>query len=228
MKTTQISNYGYQLTRLSSFNCFLIQTDDQFTLIDTGLLGSATKIMAAAETLGKQITTIIVTHAHQDHAASLDDLVKQLGDVNIVTSQQTSQFLAGDMSFAGTPAKLPGSYIKTESKPSQVVGDNEMLGPLKIVTTPGHTPGHISVFDTRDRTLYAGDAFQTKVKVAVAGDFQLLFPFPALATWNKSAAVESARKLTALEPLNLSVGHGNTIANPTTFMENALLRAANK
>ena len=48
MKTTSITANFFQLTRLGLVNCYLTQESDGFTLVDTGLPGSADDILAAA------------------------------------------------------------------------------------------------------------------------------------------------------------------------------------
>jgi glyoxylase-like metal-dependent hydrolase (beta-lactamase superfamily II) len=97
-----------------------------------------------------------------------------------------------------------------------------------VVASPGHTPGHAAFFDTRDRTLIAGDAFQTQAGIAVAGVWRWLFPLPALATWHKPTALASARTLRALDPSRLAVGHGRVIENPLAAMDRAIEEAARK
>src|SRR6266700_7151777 len=70
--------------------------------------------------------------------------------------------------------------------------------------------------------LRAGYAVQTQGGVAVSGTFEWLFPLPALATWHKGLALESARKLLALQPSLLAVGHGRVVSNPQPAMERAI------
>jgi glyoxylase-like metal-dependent hydrolase (beta-lactamase superfamily II) len=94
------------------------------------------------------------------------------------------------------------------------------------VSTPGHTPGHIALFDRRDGTLIAGDALQTRGGVAVSGTLQWWFPFPALATWHRPSALTSARRLRSLEPARLAVGHGDVLENPLPAMDQAIAIAA--
>jgi hypothetical protein len=64
----------------------------------------------------------------------------------------------------------------------------------------------MSFFDSRTQDLIAGDAFQTRGGIAVSGQFQWLFLFPALATWHTVSSLESAIKLTELNPKLLAVG----------------------
>jgi len=94
-----------------------------------------------------------------------------------------------------------------------------------VIAAPGHTPGHVAFLDVRDKTLLAGDAFQTQGGIAVAGTLRWLFPFPAMATWHKLTALKSARELAALEPSRLAVGHGKVINNPVELMLKAIATA---
>lgn len=76
--------------------------------------------------------------------------------------------------------------------------------------------------DLRDHTLIAGDAFQVLGGVAVAGTLKPLFPLPALATWHKPTALQSAQVLRALEPSRLAVGHGRVLVEPLAEMDRAI------
>jgi glyoxylase-like metal-dependent hydrolase (beta-lactamase superfamily II) len=224
MKVTTISNNLYQLTRLVAFNCYLVREDDGFTLIDTNMSGQAQAIMQEARKLGLPIVRILLTHAHVDHVGSLDALHEALPDAQVAISERDARFLTGDKSLdASEPqVRLRGGYPICQTKPTLLLHDGDRIGSLEVIATPGHTPGHIAFLDTRDRSVIAGDAFQTQGGVAVAGTFELLFPLPAFATWHKGLAEESARKLLALQPSVLAVGHGRVLSQPQAAMERAI------
>ena len=93
------------------------------------------------------------------------------------------------------------------------------------MATPGHTPGHIALYDQRDGSLIAGDALQTLGGVAVAGVIRWLFPLPGFATWHKPTAAKSAEKLLALNPKRLAIGHGRVLENPASAMKQAIAQA---
>jgi hypothetical protein len=80
----------------------------------------------------------------------------------------------------------------------------------------------LAFLDVRDGSLIAGDAFTTQLGVVAAGVFKLLFPFPAIFSWNRKCAAESARKLRNLKPTYLAVGHGKTISSPLVAMDKAV------
>ena len=224
MKVTAFSNNLYQLTRLVAFNCYLVREDDGFTLIDTNMGGQAQAIMQEAGKLGLPIARILLTHAHVDPVGSLDALHQVLPDVPVMISERDARFLTGDKSLDASEPQVPlkGGYPVVSTKPARLLHEGDRIGSLEVIATPGHTPGHIAFLDTRDRALIAGDAFQTQGGVAVSGTVELLFPLPAMATWHKGLALESARKLLALSPSVLAVGHGHMLGQPQEAMERAI------
>ena len=228
MKSSQHGEHLIKLTRLGAINCFLVREEDGFTLVDTGMPGAARDILAAAEEAGAPIRRIALTHAHGDHVGSLEALHAELPDVEVSISERDARFLKGDMSLdPGEPdVKLRGGYPKVDVEPTRRLRPGEHVGSLEMIPTPGHTPGHVSFRDMRDGTLVAGDAFQTLGGIAVSGRLRPLFPLPALATWHKPTALESARTLRELQPTRLAVGHGKVLEDPVAAMDGAIADAS--
>jgi hypothetical protein len=79
--------------------------------------------------------------------------------------------------------------------------------------------------DTRDRSLIAGDVFTTYGGAAVTDHLQIRFPFAAMATWDKAADLESARRLRELSPTLLAVGHGPAKRDAVAAMDDAIAAA---
>lgn len=227
MKSTYHGDNLIQLTRFTAFNCYFVREQDGLTLIDTGLPGSARGILAAATRENLPITRIVLTHAHGDHVGSLDQLSHSLPTAEVAFTARTARFLSGDLSLSADEpqAKLRGNFVRRQTKPTRLLAPGDRVGSLEVVAAPGHTPDHIAFWDTRDGTLIAGDVFQTKAGLAVAGVVRWLFPFPALATWHPLTALESARQLRRLNPARLAVGHGQVIENPAALMDRAIAEA---
>jgi glyoxylase-like metal-dependent hydrolase (beta-lactamase superfamily II) len=123
---------------------------------------------------------------------------------------------------AGETGKKPMGFPGAKTHPSRLLMDGDCLGSLQAVFSPGHTPGHLAFLDVRDGSLIAGDAFTTQTGIVAAGAFKLFFPFPALFSWNRQLAAESARKLRNLKPTRLAVGHGPIIESPLAAMDQAV------
>lgn len=228
MKVSRHGEHLIKLTRFGSVNCYLIREDDGFTLVDTGLPGSARDILRAAEEAGGAVRRIALTHAHGDHVGSLAALHDELPDVEVSIPERDGRFLRGDMSLDPhePQARLRGSYPEVDVEPARLLRAGERVASLELIPTPGHTPGHGSFRDTRDGTVIAGDAFQTLGGVAVAGKLRPLFPLPALATWHKPTALQSAQTLCELQPSRLAVGHGRVLEDPGGALQRAIADAS--
>lgn len=219
-----------QLTYYGFVNVYLLREDDGFTLIDTALESCARSIVQAAQQFGQPIARILLTHAHADHSGGLDAIHALVPNAEFVMPAREARFLTGDMSLdADEPQdKLRGGWIIRKTPPDRLVRAGERVGSLEVIATPGHSPGHCSFLDTRDRTVIAGDAFQTMGGVAVSGTFKPLFPLVYYATWHKGLALASARKLYAFQPSRLAVGHGRVLREPLAAMERAIAQSARK
>ena len=215
-----------RVSRLGIVNAYLVEEDDGLTLVDTMLPRSAGPILKAAG--GRQIKRIALTHAHGDHIGSLDALAEQLPGVEVLISGRDARLLAKDMSLdPGEPQdKLRGSYPGAKTRPTRAVEAGDRIGSLEVVASPGHTPGHVAFLDTRDRTLYCGDAFSTLGGVATTAKVNPRFPLPGLATWHRPTVLESAKALRALDPARLAPGHGKVVEAPASAMDAAIARGA--
>jgi glyoxylase-like metal-dependent hydrolase (beta-lactamase superfamily II) len=217
-----------RIRRLGLVNAFLVSEEDGLTLIDTALPRSDKAIVRSAHAAGAPIVRIVLTHAHADHIGSLDALVATLPGVEVLISARDARFLAGDMSLdPDEPAdKLRGGYRQTETRPTGTLVAGDRVGSLEVIAAPGHTPGQVALLDTRDRTLYCGDAFSTLGGVATTARVNPRFPLPALATWHRPTALATARALCALDPARLAPGHGPVVEAPGPAMDRAIASAA--
>jgi glyoxylase-like metal-dependent hydrolase (beta-lactamase superfamily II) len=218
MRTTKITDNLIQLTRSGFVNAYLVREDDGFTLVDTTLKGGAGELIAAARLAGGDIRRIALTHGHGDHVGSLDALKDALG-VDVYMPETDARIHAGETPYEG---KLKGSWPKLATVPDVRLSPGDMVGSLEVVASPGHTPGHVSFLDTRDRALIAGDAFSTLGGVSSAGRTSWRFPLVAFATWDRAKAHESARSLRARNPSLLAAGHGKVVKDPGAAIDEAL------
>lgn len=218
----------YQLTflpRLFPVNCYFVNENDGLTLIDAALPYSSKAIIKASEAIGKPIVRIILTHAHEDHVGALDNLKKQFPHIPVYISERDSRLMLGDRSLNEDEPNTPirGSVPKKlQTRADIFLKDGDKIGSLLALSTPGHTPGSMSFLDTRNHSCVVGDLFQTRGGIAVSGHVKPLFPFPAMATWNKSITLDSAYKIRDLKPSLLATGHGKMLEHPNKKIDDAI------
>ncbi|MFZ0544962.1 MAG: MBL fold metallo-hydrolase [Candidatus Promineifilaceae bacterium] len=227
MKLQKHTENLYRLSGFFPINIYLVKEGNGLTVIDSGMGGNGKKILEAAESIGLPITTITLTHAHGDHAGSLDELSGLLPDADVVLNSRTADFLQGKRDLLPDEPQVPlrGGWVDATAKADRLLKPGEMLGSLRLVASPGHTPEHIAFYDERDGSLIAGDAYQTQGGIAVSGIKRWLFPLPAFATWHLPTALESAVTLHDLNPSRLAVGHGDVLESPLPKMAEAIRTA---
>jgi glyoxylase-like metal-dependent hydrolase (beta-lactamase superfamily II) len=198
-----------------------------WVLIDTGMPGSASRIIRAAEEWigpGARPAAIILTHGHFDHVGSVQALAERW-DIPVYAHRLELPYLTGRSSYpppdptvgGGAVAAMArfyprgpinlGRQVRTLPEDGSVPG---MPG-WRWIHTPGHTPGHVSLFRDADRTLIAGDAFVTTKQesaTAVLTQRPELHGPPAYYTPDWESARQSVVRLAALEPLRVATGHG--------------------
>jgi len=226
MRAKAVTQNLIQLNRLHFVNAYLVREPDGFTLVDTTIGSAADDLIAAARDEGGEIRRIALTHGHGDHVGALDALRARLGaDVEVLMGELDARILAGEHVVEGKPR---GSWPKLTTTPDTLLRGGERIGSLEVLSTPGHTPGHVAFLDTRDRTLIAGDTFSTYWRAEIPNHFRQRFPLPTMGTQDRRGIVESARALRALDPALLACGHGPTIGSPASAMDAAIARAGGR
>ncbi|MFD1017706.1 MBL fold metallo-hydrolase [Thalassobacillus hwangdonensis] len=198
-----------------------------WVLVDTGISHYGERILEAAEKrFGKRTPpkAIILTHGHFDHVGSAIYLSKQWdiplfvhpGEWDYVIGKR--DYPVGDSTVGGGLFSLISPFYPTEGvNLARYVerlpedGSLPFLSEWKYIHTPGHTPGHISLFREKDRTLIAGDAFITvkqESSFAVFTQHQKVHGPPAYFTPNWEEAEKSVKKLADLNPSLALTGHG--------------------
>ncbi len=228
MKVNHHKSNLFQLCRFGVINAYLFPERDQtFTLIDTGIIRFGHAIIREAAKLGRPVARIVLTHVHRDHVGSLEYLTRKLPEVEVAVGEREARFLQRDFSLDSNEpnARIKGMFSLCRARPTRLLGEGDRVGSLSVIASPGHTPGHIALFDPATQILFGGDAFHSMFGgVSVASAPKALFPFLAMATWHAPTALESARRLLAVEPEFLAPGHGPIVVQPAEAMREAIAR----
>lgn len=224
---------GVWLLALPASNAYLWQADGCFSLIDTGLPGSAEAILSAIAALDhspEDVQEIILTHFHRDHTGSAAELAWRTGarvlahadDVAITEGRepppkprltQLERPLA--RMLLGDPDSLPGPQPEGVRVDRPVTdGDTTVCGG-QIVGIPGHTRGSIAVLLPDRQVLFTGDSLASVDAAPVLGPFNL----------DSTAAVSALRKQAQLSFEIACVGHGRPIVGQASRKLLAMVRS---
>jgi len=168
-------------------NAYVLVRGKEIAIVDSGLPNNGAKFGEVIKTAGlgwDAVGHLILTHYHPDHVGSM-------GEVLAAASKAAVYAGAEDIPQIKSP------------RPIKPVGDGDEVFGLRIIATPGHTPGHISVLDPVGSLLVVGDAM-TNINNNLGGSNPQY-------TANMAQANESVKKLAALKFEKAVFGHGEPI-----------------
>lgn len=202
------------MPRLFPINCYLIKEQKFMTLIDCSKKGESRKIIDVIQSEGRPLKHIILTHAHSDHIGDVDKIKKVFPKAEIILSEKENQ----DLNHK--ERKLSPLPVQVD----RLVKEGDYVGSLLVKETPGHTRGSISLIDLRTHFAFVGDLIQTKGGNAIAGDRRVIFPFPAMATQDKTAAIQSFEKISKDQYARYYCGHGSYLENNSEKIQRMIAR----
>lgn len=203
-------------------HAFLLDDGEDLTLIDTLFDTDAGRVLDRIAAIGKgveDLKRIVLTHAHRSHLGGLATL-KRLSGATVYSHAWEADIVAGERTAQPvTPVpmrplrtywrvyylQLGAALGRGKHPPCPVdatLEDGDTVGPVTVLHTPGHTPGHLAFWWPDRRVLFAGDAIAT-YPVFEAG-------WPAF-NLNPTQHRVSVRRMAELDAQVLAVGHGEPI-----------------
>ncbi len=200
-------------------NVYLIVDPDGLTLIDAGMASNGKAILDYIAGLGRSpadLRRLLVTHADQDHVGALAAL-KAASGARIACGPADAEAIAAGRSSRelklGFLMKLVMGLFEWLFKTVPAPVDDRLadgqvlpvLGGLRVIATPGHTPGHVSFFAPAAGILFSGDSI-------ISEKGRLIISRPR-ATWDAAQAQASARAQAALGATIVCPGHGSVVTD---------------
>ncbi len=147
-------------------NVLLLESDDGWTLVDTGLGSSPGRIREALAALGsgaEDLKRIFITHQHDDHTGGLKGLLEWAPGAQVGATAHEAEVISGRrgydpqssafLRFVSRYAQVPGVPV------GKVLREGDLVSGFRVISTPGHTPGHVSLLRDEDGLLFTADAF---------------------------------------------------------------------
>lgn len=206
----QLAEDVHRLDGVAGANVYLL-TGREPVIIDTGLPGQAPRILAylgAAGVAAGDLRAIVLTHHDIDHIGSAAALAQAAG-IPVWAPEGDAPYISGERRRPGIKRLVPllvrpffGALAPPALGRLLREGD-ELPGGFRVLATPGHTPGHISLH--RPGTLVAGDLLM--VMRRPGGGLRLRASPPAM-SWDSAAVGRSLRRIASLPVDMILAGHG--------------------
>ncbi|WP_160137438.1 MBL fold metallo-hydrolase [Chryseobacterium sp. c4a] len=209
---SQIAPEVFQISLMprNSINCYIIEG----VLVDSGIRSSYNTVKKAIQKI--PVYQHILTHAHADHQGCSDQICAEFA---IPLLCHPEEVLRTETGLATKDYPDPGHWIaKLQQKfwagqghkVERTIVENDMIGNFRVVETPGHSRGHISLFRERDGVLIIGDvATNMNLLTTMTG---LWLP-PNIFTSDQQLNIQSLQKLAQLNPAIICFGHGAVMRN---------------
>ena len=212
---------------------FLLDAGGELTLVDTLFEGDARDVLGAIRQLGRSpgdLKRILLSHAHRSHLGGLAALKRETGatvlahewEADIVAGERPAQSvgLKPTRPFRTYPFQVGIFLGRPKHVPCEVddlATEGDAVGPLRVLHTPGHSPGHLAFWWEERGLLIGGDAIATWPRFEAG--------WPAF-NLNPEQAAASVRRLASLEPRLVGVGHGEPLADGAAERLHGLPEAA--
>lgn len=164
---------GVHQVRMLGADAFLLAEADRLTLIDAGMVGSRLMLERYLRRIGRrldELVRIICTHGHPDHIGGVGELVRDRDDVEVLIhpddlaglQRPWRDALDRTEPIAERRGRIIQYLTRTPAAPTTVEDGAllPVLGGLRVIHTPGHTPGSICLYLEGHRLLFTGDVLR--------------------------------------------------------------------
>jgi glyoxylase-like metal-dependent hydrolase (beta-lactamase superfamily II) len=152
----------------------LLANDDGWTLVDTGIGGSVELIQEALASLGSgpaDLRRIFITHQHDDHTGGLKGLLEWAPHVEVGATEHEAKVISGELPYDPSNNRFV-RYMSRNAEPpgvpvTRILGEDDLVSGFRVISTPGHSLGHVSLLRDADGLLFTADAFGSLPRLKV-------------------------------------------------------------
>ena len=202
---------------------YLLRQGNEVAIIETGNKYSATNVQKALKMDGlsfSDVTYIIPTHVHLDHAGGAGELMNRCQNAQLIVHPRgarhminPSKLIEGAMAVYGEENfnKLYGEIIPIDSSRVIEADDNFILDfegrELKFIDTPGHARHHFCVWDKQTESMFTGDTFGISYRDLDKENEVYIFPSTSPVQFDPEALIKSIYKIMEYKPQRVCLTH---------------------
>jgi glyoxylase-like metal-dependent hydrolase (beta-lactamase superfamily II) len=203
--------------------CYLLETPSAVAVVETGNNGSSARILKVLASRGRQpeeVSHVIVTHVHLDHAGGSGILMRHLPNATLVVHprgvrhmidpsrlEASARAVYGDERFD----EMYGALVPVPEERILVMEDGDSLSvgkrKLDFIDTPGHARHHFCLWDEQTQGWFTGDTFGISYRELDTENGPFIFPTSTPIQFDPPALVASVRRMMEKQPVNMYLTH---------------------
>jgi glyoxylase-like metal-dependent hydrolase (beta-lactamase superfamily II) len=215
--------------------CYLLETDSAVALIEVGNNDSADRITHVLQSRGRhidEVSHIIVTHVHLDHAGGAGELMQRMSNAMLVAHPRAARHLVDPSRLEASARAVYGDeefdamYGTLKPVPQERViimdeGDRLEVGgrPLSFIDTPGHARHHFCVWDEATGGWFTGDTFGISYRDLDSANGHFIFPTTTPIQFDPPALISSIDRMMEKSPKNMYLTHFGRVQNVEQLAE---------
>ena len=215
--------------------CYLLETSGEVALVEVGSNHSVPLILSALRRRGwsrEQVSHVIVTHVHLDHAGGAGRLMQALPRATMVVHPRGARHLVNPAQLeAGTRAvygdaefdAMYGGLVPVPEERVRIMDDGDTLSvgdrELWFIDTPGHAKHHFCIWDQQTRGWFTGDTFGISYRDLDTDHGAFIFPTTTPIHFDPPALIASVERLMQKSPRYMYLTHFGRVGDTGRLAE---------
>jgi glyoxylase-like metal-dependent hydrolase (beta-lactamase superfamily II) len=209
--------------------CYLLETETGMAVVETGNNFSTERILAVLAHRGhraEEVSHVIVTHVHLDHAGGSGSLMQRLPNATLVVHPRGARHMIDPSRLEASARAVYGDEeYEAQHGPLQPVPEDRVLvmedggrlqvagRKLEFVDTPGHARHHFCVWDQASRGWFSGDTFGISYRETDTDKGAFIFPTTTPIQFDPPALLDSIDRLMARDPEFMYLTHFGRVSD---------------